>query len=410
MESGEGGAGVEPTSWLVGPRPHGRLGREVLEERLHNLLSSNNVAVLATVGPSGAHATPVRYYHRDLTLFFTANPRSPKMRNIALDSRVSLGIAAPLVGPASSRGCQIFGTAEVALAGEAGYADAMRTYRWQLDAAETGRSVTEPSAAAVVRVAPRKIVYTEHWLRRRGINPRQVWRPEPAGTPSSSGGPATGEQSGIAGVGAQPGSGVEGSAGRHLGPRPWLVMVTGEPGSGKSSLGMHLAKRLRVPYLSRDDIRWGMLATSRPWSGQPTDTSGRDAARETFIDVVERAAGQGVSGVPEFIIFRDNPDHFRRLMATADCLVAVTNCSESEQRAVARDRADPLLADPTFLAALGHSSIDSFLQVGVRERQAVRGRMLSDFEDFGVPTLAVRTDEGYEPALDEIINWVTSNL
>ena len=45
-------------------------------------------------------------------------------------------------------------------------------------------------------------------------------------------------------------------------PRPWLVMVTGEPGSGKSTLGRELAGALRIPYLSRDDVRWGLYATA----------------------------------------------------------------------------------------------------------------------------------------------------
>jgi hypothetical protein len=45
--------------WLSGPTPTKRLDREGLEERILNLLSSQNMCVLATVGPDGPLATPV---------------------------------------------------------------------------------------------------------------------------------------------------------------------------------------------------------------------------------------------------------------------------------------------------------------------------------------------------------------
>ncbi|MET8067422.1 pyridoxamine 5'-phosphate oxidase family protein, partial [Micromonospora sp. NPDC005313] len=94
--------------WLTGPTPTRKLDRDRLEERIRNLLSSQNMCVLATVGPDGPLATPVRYYPLDFTLMLTAAPRSPKMRNIAADPRVSVGVFAPLVGLASSRGAQVF--------------------------------------------------------------------------------------------------------------------------------------------------------------------------------------------------------------------------------------------------------------------------------------------------------------
>jgi hypothetical protein len=97
--------------WLAGPAPRQRLDRPRLEERILNLLSSQNMCVLATVGPDGPLATPVRYYHLDFDVMFTAATGSPKMRNIAADPRVSLGVFAPLVGQASSRGAQLFGHA-----------------------------------------------------------------------------------------------------------------------------------------------------------------------------------------------------------------------------------------------------------------------------------------------------------
>ena len=168
-------SGSQPTPWLVGEPPMRRLDRERLSERILNLFASQNMCVLATVGSDGPLATPVRYYHREFELIFTASPRSPKMRNIARDARVSIGIFAPHVGLASSRGCQVFGTAVVALPGSAAFDDAMAWYRWQSDAAERGRSSTAPPSTAVVTVAARRIVYTEHWLRRDGFAPRQFW-------------------------------------------------------------------------------------------------------------------------------------------------------------------------------------------------------------------------------------------
>lgn len=78
--------------------------------------------------------------HLDFAIIFTASGRSPKMRNLADDPRISIGVLAPLVGQASSRGAQLFGDAVV--------------------------------------VNPHRIVYTDHWLRREGYAPRQFWKPE----------------------------------------------------------------------------------------------------------------------------------------------------------------------------------------------------------------------------------------
>ncbi|GAB3146695.1 hypothetical protein GCM10027290_28860 [Micromonospora sonneratiae] len=161
--------------WLVGPAPRKRLPRERLEERILNLLSSQNMCVLATMGGDGPLATPVRYYHRDLVVFFTSQAGTPKLRNIERDPRVSIGLFAPLVGQASSRGAQLFGTAEVLLPGTPEHADGMEIYRWQSDAVERGRSLADPPSGPLVRVVVDRVVYTEHWLRREGFAPRQFW-------------------------------------------------------------------------------------------------------------------------------------------------------------------------------------------------------------------------------------------
>lgn len=162
--------------WLAGPAPTAQLGREELEERVLNLLSTQNMCVLATVGPDGPLATPVRYFHRDFTIVFTAQTGSPKMRNIAGDPRVSIGVFAPLVGQASSRGAQLFGRAQVLGPEDNDFHGLMGVYRWQSDAVERGRSVDDAPAGPLVAVELDRIVYTEHWLRRTGHAPRQFWK------------------------------------------------------------------------------------------------------------------------------------------------------------------------------------------------------------------------------------------
>jgi nitroimidazol reductase NimA-like FMN-containing flavoprotein (pyridoxamine 5'-phosphate oxidase superfamily) len=163
--------------WLAGPAPAERLPRPELEERILNLLSTQNMCVLATTGEDGPLATPVRYDHLDFIVVFTAQAGSPKLRNIARDPRVSVGVFAPLVGQASSRGAQLFGTARVLHAGDEGFDRLVQVYRWQSDAVERGRALDEEHApkGPLVAIDVDRVVYTEHWLRRLGYAPRQHW-------------------------------------------------------------------------------------------------------------------------------------------------------------------------------------------------------------------------------------------
>ncbi|WP_020386936.1 pyridoxamine 5'-phosphate oxidase family protein [Kribbella catacumbae] len=164
--------------WLSGPAPTEKLDQERLSERILNLLSSQNMCVLATTGPAGPLATPVRYYHLDFAIIFTASGRSPKMRNLADDPRISIGVFAPLVGQASSRGAQLFGDAVVLQPGTADFDRHWEAYRWQSDHVERGNSLYDPPESPLVVVNPHRIVYTDHWLRREGYAPRQFWKPE----------------------------------------------------------------------------------------------------------------------------------------------------------------------------------------------------------------------------------------
>ncbi|WP_326554224.1 pyridoxamine 5'-phosphate oxidase family protein [Micromonospora sp. NBC_01813] len=172
--------------WLAEPKSTRRLPQNRLEERILNLLSGQNMCVLATTGRDGPLATPVRYYHLDFAVMFTAAPQSPKLRNIAADPRVSVGIFAPLVGLASSRGAQLFGKARVLTPDHVERSHYWAAFRWENEHAEQGRPLDDPPPDTLVVIEPDRIVYTEHWLRREGFAARQVWKRPEAGALAAS--------------------------------------------------------------------------------------------------------------------------------------------------------------------------------------------------------------------------------
>jgi hypothetical protein len=109
---------------------------------------------------------------------FTAAPHSPKIRNLAAEPRVSIGIFAPLVGQASSRGAQLFGRTRILDTAHSEHAFYWAAVRWQSDHVErSGFSASHhprhsESSPLIASSIP------EHWLRRDGYAPRQFWRPE----------------------------------------------------------------------------------------------------------------------------------------------------------------------------------------------------------------------------------------
>ena len=74
-----------------------------------------------------------------------------------------------------------------------------------------------------------------------------------------------------------------------------MVLMVGEPGSGKTGLGTQLARELRIPFVARDDVRTGLYFTAGAWGDRPGPPPPGDEATETFLRLVETLAGLGVS-------------------------------------------------------------------------------------------------------------------
>ena len=186
-----------------------------------------------------------------------------------------------------------------------------------------------------------------------------------------------------------------------------MVLVTGAPGSGKSTLARELARELRVPYLARDDVRGGLLFSAGAWSDSLEAIPSSDEAVALFLDLVEMMLDRRVSCVVEYVVRRHRPNDLDRLLAAGDCVVVKTECSDPTQRFVDRNLYDRLISNPAVLDAIGHETVESHTEVATERMRQVEGEMV---DQFPVPTLTVDTDDGYEPPIDDIVQFVTQSL
>jgi predicted kinase len=185
--------------------------------------------------------------------------------------------------------------------------------------------------------------------------------------------------------------------------RPSVILMLGEPGSGKTELGTTLARTLRVPFLARDDVRTGLYFTTGAWGDQPGPPPPGDDATGTFLRLVETMAGLGVSCVAEYVIRDDRPEDLERITRVAHCVGVWTWCDDAAARRATREQADLLLRRPPVLAALGYRTIDEHVARATTRMAAVTSQMRTAF-DF--PVLAVSTKDGYVPSLPEIVEFV----
>ncbi|MBV9279982.1 MAG: ATP-binding protein [Chloroflexi bacterium] len=119
---------------------------------------------------------------------------------------------------------------------------------------------------------------------------------------------------------------------------PLLVVVSGPPGSGKTTLGRRLARDLMFPFVSKDGIKERLFEslgwTDREWSRQ----LGR-ASVDLLFYVVEVELSAGRSLVVENAFWKENAtEPFRRLGERHPCRVVQIHCRAATEVLVRRFR------------------------------------------------------------------------
>jgi hypothetical protein len=161
---------LEPENWPKTPLP-----RKQLEARIERILTLTNIAYLGTLGKNGPIVSPLEFYADGFDCYVFPQPGSPKLKAMQRDPRICLAVANPMAGWAAAMGCQMFGNAALLEPGTPDWNRGMQVFKWPASAFEIGRKDKEPPKGLLMRLRPDRIVYTEHFLRRDGFAPRQIW-------------------------------------------------------------------------------------------------------------------------------------------------------------------------------------------------------------------------------------------
>lgn len=178
---------------------------------------------------------------------------------------------------------------------------------------------------------------------------------------------------------------------------PTLVVVTGPPGSGKTTLAHEIARAISCPAISRDEIKEGMVHANPGFEPAPGDPL-TQRTFTVFFDVLDLLLRAGVSVVAESA-FQDRSwrPGLERLATLAkirivQCTVDPTVAHGRIARRVGdRQFGRPAHADRELLEHIdrGSDPLESFVPVS-----------------FPAPTLGVVTTEGYDPTLEDIVAFV----
>ena len=169
--------------------------------------------------------------------------------------------------------------------------------------------------------------------------------------------------------------------------KPLLIVVSGPPGSGKTTLAKLLAAEIHCPLLCRDELKEGYVHTHGS-----ADSATNRTVYEAFFAAIELLLNQQISLIAE-AAFRHHvwAPRLEALQARAQLRLVVCQVDPAlaQQRRRERQQTNP----------------DWHRFHGDTDARLDNASQIYQPPELSVPTLHVTTTSGYEPALADIVSF-----
>lgn len=176
---------------------------------------------------------------------------------------------------------------------------------------------------------------------------------------------------------------------------PSLIVVTGRPGSGKTSLSHALARAVRCPAICRDELKEGFVNTIGEVGGAGDEIGRR--VYEAFFDTIELLLRHRITLIAEAAfqhhLWAPKLEPLQEI-ASIRIVLCVIDPELARSRHTERSLADP---------ARERFHQDRAVQAAREGRELPIGNY--DPPHLNLPMLSVDTSDGYQPAFETIVSF-----